>query len=84
MSSKSGATGFTPPRSLILATPAGTYLMIRLAPELGWSEAAGVGALVLLLILCGPVLLRAALKERAIRAAEKKRKAEANRSNGTR
>ncbi|GHH56146.1 hypothetical protein [Streptomyces candidus] len=66
------AASHTPPRALILAAPAGTYVMIRLAPENGWGPAALVGALLLALILWGPAVLRAAAKSFAVRNAAKK------------
>ncbi|KOG85991.1 hypothetical protein [Streptomyces varsoviensis] len=66
------AASHTPPRALILAAPAGTYVMIRLVPENGWGPAALVGALLLALILWGPALLRAGAKSLAVRNATKK------------
>jgi hypothetical protein len=68
-------TSHTPPRSLILAAPAGTYTMIRLVPDNGWGPAALVGALLLALILWGPAALRAGAKSLAVRRATKKAQA---------
>ncbi|MGW2227480.1 hypothetical protein [Streptomyces formicae] len=70
----SAATTYTPPRSLILATPAGTYVTITLAPENGWGPAALVGALLLAVILWGGIVLRSAARSLAVRRATKKAK----------
>ncbi|MGW2599536.1 hypothetical protein [Streptomyces klenkii] len=66
----------TPPRLLILAAPAGTYLMIRLVPDHGWGEAALLGALLFALVLWGPATVRAAAKAAAHRKAATKKKEE--------
>ncbi|MEU7153844.1 hypothetical protein AB0B15_38390 [Streptomyces sp. NPDC045456] len=62
----------TPPRSLILAAPVGTYVTLTRGPESGWTEAAILGAFLLALILWGPAVLRAGGKALATRKAEKK------------
>ncbi|MDJ0345539.1 hypothetical protein QMK19_33885 [Streptomyces sp. H10-C2] len=69
------ATSHTPPRALILAAPAGTYVMIRLVPAHGWGPAALIGALLLALLLWGPAVLRAGAKSLAVRNATKAAKA---------
>ncbi|MFB7012318.1 MULTISPECIES: hypothetical protein [unclassified Streptomyces] len=71
----SAANSHTPPRALILAVPAGTYVTITRAPEYGWGPAALIGAFLLVLILWGPTALRAGAKSLAVRAATKKTKA---------
>ncbi|MFE4496086.1 hypothetical protein ACFRKD_26895 [Streptomyces niveus] len=65
------AASHHPPRSLIIAMPAGVFVTIRLVPDNGWGPAALVGALLVALILWGPALLRAAIKSLAVRIAAK-------------
>lgn len=62
MSTDTSRRRFAPPRLLILAAPAGTYLTITLAPEHGWADAGTVGGLVAAAVLSGPALLRAGAK----------------------
>lgn len=61
---------FAPSRRLVLASPAGTYTAITLAPGHGWSDAGTAGGLLAAAILCAPALLRASAK--AAKAAGKK------------
>ncbi|MFI9005501.1 hypothetical protein [Streptomyces sp. NPDC053541] len=68
---------YTPPRLLILASPAGIYLTITLSPDTGWTGSAAIGAAVFVLILFGPAMLRASAKAAAVRAATKKAEAAA-------
>ncbi|MER8039380.1 hypothetical protein [Streptomyces hydrogenans] len=68
---------FTPPRLLILASPAGIYLTITLSPEAGWTWSAVAGVTVFVLVLFGPAALRASSKAAAVRAATKKAEAAA-------
>ena len=69
------SSNHTPPRSLILAVPVGTYVTITRAPENGWAPAALIGALLLVLILWGPATVRAGTRSMAIRRAAKKAEA---------
>ncbi|MDO0939268.1 hypothetical protein QQY66_49080 [Streptomyces sp. DG2A-72] len=71
----STAKGHQPPRMLIVAVPAGTYVMIRIVPENGWGPAAIVGALLAMFILWGPKAINAASKALAVRNATKQKKA---------
>lgn len=71
----STTSSHTPPRSLILAVPVGTYVTITRAPENGWGPAALIGALLLVLILWGPTAVRAGARSMAVRSATKKAKA---------
>jgi hypothetical protein len=68
------SSSHTPPRSLILAVPVGTYVTITRAPENGWGPAALIGALLLVLILWGPTTVRAGARSMAVRSAAKKAK----------
>ncbi|MFC1405754.1 MULTISPECIES: hypothetical protein [Streptacidiphilus] len=70
----STARSFTPPRTLIIATPAGVYLTIRLAPALGWQDSALFGVLLLAFLLSLPALarlVRSARQSATIRAESK-------------
>jgi hypothetical protein len=76
------AASHQPPRLLIPAGFGLSYTTIRLVPEHGWGPSAIVGLIVFLLILWGPAGIRAAAKAAAVRAATKKKKAEADKKEG--